>query len=331
MKGTPRKIFVIGALASTFGIFSPLTTRQASAVVLQQKWQNGQTSTYNLTFDGIVSVKSSDQMPVPWAGMPLSVPVNGSGILAFDTLGTNAAGNATVRTRVPQMQIHAAAFGMKADLSSKDSIGTFSLNGAPGKTVPLPMLSNPAYGVLISPLGQITGIENLSVVDKTANNSATMQKWLSAMPQLWPSRDLKAGDSWTVTPKMPLDTAPGGNLEFGDITMKLVGEETVGGAALQHVALSGTLLIDAAKAALLNAKMTSTPTATKGTARLVSDSKTLNGDVWFDAAQGRIARMTLKTVASNAMSGRTKLDAAGKSRDWTSTQGFNGTFQLQLN
>jgi len=352
---TKQKFVALAAM----GTMSAMSmTRPAAAVVLEQKWQAGQTASYAMTLSGTIKVQSSEATPVPWAGMPLEVPVSGNGQLAFDTLNTNNVGGATVRTRVPLLNLSGSAFGMNAVVAAKNGVANFALNGGAPRTFPVPMLVNPAYAVNISRLGRIEGVvaipgveakkaslsstrlgvqAGVQMVKTGSENGATamqqtgMQQWLNMMPNFWPGRDIQVGQGWTIEPKIPAANAPGGTLSLGFLNLKLVGQETVGGQTLQHVTLNGTLAIDAAKAAILNGSMNGKANNSKGAVRLVSDSKTLNGDIWFDAAAGRIARASMKVLATNTMAGIGKADAKSASRPWTSTQGFDGTFGMQLN
>ncbi len=334
------------ALAAV-GVFSLAASHCARAVVLELKPQIGQSASYDMTMSGDISLSADAQTPVPWAGMPLSVPVSASGQLAFDTLNVDAKGAATVRTRVPNAQLQGSVFGINAVVTTKNGIATFSLNGAAPKTFPVPFLVDPTYAVNVSRLGRIqnivpvgkSGVQTASLSSTriapkavlTSSESASyMQKWLDSMPDVWPDRDLKIGDTWTIQSKIPLAKAPGGVLEIGTTNLKLIGQETVGGVVLQRIAIDGTTTIDAQKAALINAAMPQKDVS-KGTAKLVSDSKKVSGDLWFDASAGRLARVSLKIAARNAMGGTTKPDATGKTRNWSSTQGFDGTFGMTLN
>ena len=349
-----QKMSVASASLFAVGAVSLSSLCPAQAVVLTQKFQAGQSANYDVALNGTVQLNASDQTPVPWAGMPLSVPVVGSGQVAFDTLTTDSNGGGTIRTRVPIAKMTGSAFGMNAVVTENNGVGSFSLNGAPGKTFPLPMLVNPTYAINLSRLGRIQGVTAIPSSTATATATATaknavsstrsvpriievaddgasmLQKWLDVMPDVWPNRDLQIGDTWSVESKMPLANAPGGFLNLGSMNFKLVGQETVSGVTLQHLALNGTFAIDAAKAAILNAAKPKSD-ASKGTAQIVSDSKTLTGDLWFDANAGRVARAALKIAATNTMSGTTKPDAQGATHAWTSTQGFAGTFGMQLN
>lgn len=356
---TKQKFVALAAM----GTMSAMSmARPAAAVVLEQKWQAGQTTSYAVTLSGTIKVQSSEATPVPWAGMPLEVPVSGNGQLAFDTLNTNNLGGATVRTRVPLLNLSGSAFGMNAVVAAKNGVVNFALNGGTPRTFPVPMLVNPAYAVNISRLGRIEGVVAIAgagakkaslsstrsgaqagarvgvqLVETGSENGATvmqqtgMQQWLNMMPNFWPGRDIQVGQGWTIEPKIPAANAPGGTLSLGLLNLKLVGQETVGGQTLQHVTLNGTLAIDPAKAAILNGSMNAKANNLKGAVRLVSDSKTLNGDIFFDAAAGRIARASMKVLATNTMAGIGKADARNASRPWTSTQGFDGTFGMQLN
>ncbi len=342
-----QKKSVMSATLFVAGTLSLNAMRPAHAVVLEQKFQAGQSANYDVTLGGTVNLNASDQTPVPWAGMPLAVPVSGSGQVAFDTLTTNSNGGATVRTRVPVANLTGSAFGMNAVINENNGVGTFSLNGSPPKTFPLPFLVDPKYAVNLSRLGRIQGVIMIpssatakSAVSSTRNapqivkvaggGAGMMQKWLDAMPDVWPNRDLQAGDTWSVNSKIPVANAPGGMLDLGSTNFKLIGQETVGGVTLQHITLNGTYVIDAAKAAILNAAKPKRD-ASKGTMQIVSDSKTLSGDLWFDANAGRIARAALKISATSTLSGLTKPDAQGATHAWNSTQGFDGTFGMQLN
>ena len=337
---------LMGATLVVAGALSLGAIRPAGAVVLEQKFQTGQSANYDVSLSGTLNLNASEQTPVPWAGMPLAVPVTGYGQVAFDTLATNSNGGATVRTRVPVANLSASAFGMSAVITEKDGVGSFSLNGSAGKTIPLPFLTNPKYAVNLSRLGRIEGVTAIPsavtsasakpaisstgnavrVVKVAAGDATTMQKWLDMMPNVWPTRDLKAGDTWSVVSNVPVASAPNGVLNLGSTNFKLIGEEKMGGVVLQRISVNGAIVIDAAKAAILNAAKPA-GSLSKDTARLVSDSKTVNGDIWFDANAGRIARAELKVAASNVMSGTSK---SGDSRAWNSTQGFDGTFAMQL-
>ncbi len=328
--------------------------RPAQAVVLEQKFQAGQSAAYDATLSGTLSLNASEQTPVPWAGLPLSVPLEGSGQVAFDTLSTDFGGGATVAVRVPTANVTATVFGMNFLLNAKNGVGSFTLNGAAPKSVPLDFLINPTYALQVSRLGRIQGITPIAknvtaksaiaknavsstrsaanvvkIGDDRADKSDLLQKMLAMMPDFWPDRDLKVGDTWAINAKLPVASAPGGTLDLGALNFKLIGEESVSGVALQHISVNGTLTIDAAKAAILNASRPKSDVS-KGTMQIVSDSKSVVGDLWFDANAGRLARATLKIAATSSLSGTTKADAQGKTSAWNSTQGFNGTFGMQF-
>lgn len=343
--------------------------RPAQAVVLEQKFQAGQSAAYDATLSGTLTLNASEQTPVPWAGLPLSVPLEGNGQVAFDTLSTDFGGGATVAVRVPTANVMATVFGMNVLLNAKNGVGSFTLNGAAPKNVPLDFLNNPTYAMQVSRLGRIQGITPIAknataknataksaiaksaiaksaiaknavsstrsaasivkIRDDRADKSDFLQKMLAMMPDFWPDRDVKVGDTWAINAKLPVANAPGGTLDLGALNFKLIGEESMSGGALQHISVNGTLTIDADKAAILNASRPKND-ASKGTMQIVSDSKSVIGDLWFDANAGRLARATLKIAATSSLSGTTKADAQGKTSAWNSTQGFNGTFGMQF-
>lgn len=336
-----------GIASATIAALTLAAMPSAHAVVLEQKYQAGQSASYDVTIGGDINLNADAATPVPWAGIPLAIPMTANGQVAFDTLKVNTNGGATVSTRVPAAQINASAFGMSAVVTAKNGTGSFSLNGAPAKSFPLTCLVNPAYAINVSRLGRIEGVT--AIPKKTAaqtgtlsstrspeivkigapDGAAILQSWLDVMPDVWPNRDVQVGETWAINSRVPLAKAPNGVLELGTTNLKLIGAETVNGTVLQHILVSGTVKIDGEKAALLSSAMPQN--ASKGTVRIVSDVKTVSGDLWFDANAGRLARLSLKVVASSAMSGTTKPDANGKTRNWSSTQGFNGTLAMALN
>lgn len=344
-----------------------LSGARANAAELQQKWVAGQKLSYDVSLDGTMNLEATDGAPGMlglMAGLPLEIKVNGTGQTIFDTRAVDDKGVGTIAILVPQLNVKGNAFGTDGALDIKDGKAAFSLGGkAMGDgTRDVPMLTDPAVGLRISPLGHFEGAVPLKTPAADANaktpaakipnaktdaarqpganmdrgiNGASPMMFLNALPQLWPGRDIKTGETWTIEPKIPVmqkakeGEATRGPLQMvslGTLTMKLLGEETVGERVAQHIDVRGTLSLDKDKAAILNAANTR-PNAT----RLNSARQTVNGDIWLDAKAGQIMRIVLKVQLQSSSTGTTPAkDAKSKAQTWDLAQDFNGTLQMKL-
>lgn len=350
----------------------PMTNIRANAAELKQKWTAGEKLPYAVTLDGTMNIQAGDGAPGMlglMAGLPLEIKVNGTGQTIFDTRAVDAQGVGTIALLVPQLNLKGNAFMTDAALDIKDGKATFSLGGkAMGDgSRAVPGLTDPAVGLRISPLGRFEGTMPLKTPAANANanangagakpdaNSKIMDgaakapgasmdmgmggsnpmMFLNALPQLWPGRDIKIGETWSIEPRIPVAlklkpgetfNGPAPMISLGTITMKLLSQETVANRVTQHIDVRGTLALDKDKAALLNAANTR-----PGAMRLNSARQTINGDIWFDSAAGQIVRIVLKVQLQSSSTGTTPAkDAAAKAQTWDLAQDFNGTLQMQM-
>ena len=171
---------------------------------------------------------------------------------------------------------------------------------------------------------------------KIAKSIVTPNALIQSLPALWPERDLQPGDSWDVVIPWaaPEVQAAAAATPLGQFHLTFVGLETVDGVSLAHVKVDGKVGLDAAKLAQVNAaaKKSSKPGAAPADpggpvgAELSAATETVQGDLWFDADQGRVVK------AQFQLNGRTSghsVTANGQHGD-ESWADFTGTLQLAL-
>lgn len=359
---------VLAPLAMMAALALLANARPAHAVVLQQKWIAGQQLPYDITLDGTVNVTADEGAPGMlgmMAGNPLEIKLNGTGQTIFDTRSVDEKGVGTLAFLVPRLNIKGNAFGTNAVLDIKDGKASFSLAGKPmGEGArPVPELLDPAIGFLLSPQGRFGGTVALKPAastdangkaengktpnDKTPNDKAVTRtgpnmgmgganpiRFLSALSQLWPERDIKTGETWTIQPVIEVFPKPGSaeglprQIFLGTITMKLLGQETVANRSAQHIDVRGTLVLDKEKAAILNA---ANAKANPNAPRLISARQVINGDIWLDAAAGQIVRVVLKVQAQSSATATTPAkNPKEKAQPWNIAQDFDGTLKMNL-
>lgn len=348
---------------------SMVTSVRADAAVLQQKWVAGQKLPYDVTLDGTMNIQAGDGAPGMlglMAGLPFEIKVDGSGQAIFDTRSVDEQGVGTVAVLVPQLKVNGSAFGMQGALDVKDGKAVISMGGkAMGNGArPVPQLSDPAFGLRFSPLGRFEGAVALKTPEPATDANGMAEKardakddagkptgasmdrgiglgvgganpavLLQSLPQLWPGRDVKTGETWTLEPTIPIPhngpvSGPPAPLSvsLGTITMKLLGQETVAGRVSQHIDVRGTLVLDKAKAAILNAANTD-----PNRPRLNSARSVINGDIWLDADAGQIVRVLLKVQLQSSSTGTAPAkEANAKPQTFELAQDFNGTLQMRL-
>ncbi len=347
---------VIGALgASSFGL-----AQTAHAVVLKQKWQAGQTLVYNVDLDGTANVQMPSDMPNPLAGVPLEVQMSGKGIANFNTLKVDELGTGTVAVSVPKWNLDAQALGQKANWTLQDGKSQFTLNGrrlavGPDPKKPLPALPN----VKIAANGQFKGIERLdeaakttgaakvgeaaqttedapvspeAAIDKGALATAAMMR---ALPALWPSRDVKVGDTWQANVDFAPLARPAQNGQpakpLGAFNLKLEGQEVVNGQTLQRVSIKGDIDIDGQTIERMAPPATSKAPANRATAakaqpKLDHATQTVDGQIWLDAAGGKVAKAAL-ILGGRAQAQTPKSDGTPGAPAWFD---FTGTLNMSL-
>lgn len=355
------------ALATT----AALASRPAQATVLEQKWVAGQQLSYDLKMDGTLSMMSDAATPLPVAGVPLEIKVNGAGLVSLDTRAVAADGTGLVAVLVPRLQLNGETWGQKILFDIKDGTAQFSFNGqkGAGKGMDARALIEPTVALQISRLGRLQGVvplpskadaggaqPNGAPKDKTGGampNPGTLlpAALLQALPQLWPGRDIKVGEKWTVEPQLPIPAqaqpagaAPGGNaavdaakftlVSLGKIDMTLLREEQIEGRPMQRIGVRGTLGLDKDNAARLTRGAGNAPDGNdrSGSQQLTNARQIVDGDIWFDAALGQITRVSLKLHGQFAQAGVAppKNPAKDKAKAWKAAQEFEGTLQMQL-
>jgi hypothetical protein len=257
-----NKTFIVALAAASIAALG--TTKSAQATVLEQKWQAGQTLSYDMAVNGVLNVNADDAAPFAWAGLPLDIKVNGGGQISLNTVSVNAAGSGTVKVGLPRLNLQGTTFGMSAGVDIKNGVAKMLLNGQAGKTFDASALANPTYALTFSRLGKFEGVVPMLAPTATstgtqnspaptAPTAAMIQKLASVLPQLWPGTDVKPGESWTVEPLLPTGDAPNAPvLKVGKLTLKLVGEESVAGKTLQRISLNGVFALDNQTLSLLN-------------------------------------------------------------------------------
>lgn len=339
---------VLGASILASAAFAP-----ARAVELQQKFVAGQSLNYDVSMSGTANVKVPADVPIIIAGVPLEIEVNGQGLARLNTLEVNPAGDGTVWVQLPKLDLNGETFGQKALLELRDGKPRFLLNGKP-LAVPLPdpnkQNGGKTYGLVIGKEGRVKGVKELSkngqllptqatkaqsepaadeatpadALDKGAFISSLI---LRALPTLWPQKDVQPGDTWKTT--LPLPPALARTPEIAQTaaplsqwTMTLKGQEVVDGVSLWRVGIVGAIEVDG--------QNLPAPAAPKKGAQpvpaLENLSQKVDGDLWFDAAQGQIVRGEM-VVDARVQSHTIGENGRNSEPSWAD---FTGTFGLRL-
>jgi hypothetical protein len=338
---TPRAGFLSRRAAL---VLLPLVlSAPCSAETLRQKWVPGQQLTYETTVSGTLTMLADDESPQPWAGLPTDFRVRGSGAVTMETLSVDEAGIGTLALRNGDGKVRGQGFGQVLEMTVKDGRATVLLNNKPLEGAEVRRGESRRFALRVAPSGRVQSVVSLDGKDDTAIafDWQNAQTWLlRALPSLWPERDLKEGEQWSVPLLFPLPPAKPGDaapapLTGGQMTFTLRGAEEIGGRKTQRVALQGTLNLDAAKAKTLNsATRAAAPPKpeTKGpltTRELADASGKMSGDVWLDVANGQIVRA--EVTLQGKMHGKgTIRNKAGRTRPTEEWADFDGTIQLQL-
>ena len=324
------------------------------AVVLKQKWQAGQKLVYALDLDGTANVQLPPDAPgaALLAGVPLEVPMRGKGLAQFETLKVDEVGTGTLAVTVPRLTLDTQAMGQKFQLTLKDGKSQLTLNGQLINLGALPQGDGKAKSaVKIAANGQFKGVEAIpnpnkpapvvdtqtpvapeKAIDQGALMTATI---LRAFPALWPSRDVKVGDTWQSNVDYPALARPAQNGEapkpLGVFDLKLEGEDVVNGKTLQRVTIKGDIELDGKtlETAFPSAPAT-TPADPKAKARtqpkLDRATETVEGTLWLDAEQGQVAKAEL-ILGGQAQAFTPKPGGEAGSKSWFD---FTGSLNLAL-
>ena len=318
----------------------------ARATVFENKWVAGQRLSYDMTLsDSRISMAGSRNSPMLPMGIPLTIDLTGKGAIDLDTQSVADDGTGIVAMRVPNLQIDGSVMTFNVTIKMKDGKGQFLMNGksmgdAAGFDVSA--MTSPPVALKIGKGGDVLGFVPLAgaakVPAKTDKKSpfpidfqSIMQSAMgNVMPQLWPARDLKDGESWSVEPTVAL---PGKDAaKLGTVNLKLVGAEKIDGRDVQHVTVQGELNINKEMAAEM-AKARPAALAAANAGNIDRVKQVINGDIWFDAAAGQMVRAVMKLHLQSEGSGTAKSridDDAAAPKPWTSTQEFEGTMRLNL-
>jgi hypothetical protein len=335
--------------------------------VLEQKWVAGQQLSYDLKLsDSTLTLQSDAAAPFFWAGVPWEVTLDGTGEVALDTRAVDESGAGTVAVRLPRLQMNGSAMGMfKAVLDVQNGLAKLSINGQPanGRGTAANALVEPATALEISRYGRVQRLVPLRIAAPTGAGQTPQAKTpggltpelstlvptalFQALPQLWPGRDIKVGEKWTVQPKLPMparantakDAAGKGTqstqpqmITLGNVDMTLVAQETLDGRSTQRVAIQGTLSLDGAKVdALMPQTAGSREKKQDGSRRLITFKQSISGDIWFDDVAGQMVKMEVRLNTQSAFVGEAKpKEAQLPPRPWKSYQNFDGTLAMQL-
>ncbi len=320
-----KKVVFLGVFAA----LSPLLP--AHAIVLEQKWTPGQDLNYQTALRGTMNVLAPANINFPLAGVPFDVEIRGDGVAQFKTISVDEAGVGTVAVQVPQFNLNAASFGQNGQLLLTETGSKISLNGRPIKlgdgTNPL---GTATTALRISPQGRVLGVQSLAPtiplapkagddalvapVDALNKGALMTAAILRALPTFWPGRDVADGETWKVQAVFPIasptDPQKITPTQLGEWSLTLKGAEMIGGRELQRVSIIGAVGVKSEQFVAPTAQIPS------GTAR-----QNVNGDVWFDAGAGQIARANLIIGARVE---------AGKGTDAQGHADFTGTLQLNL-
>lgn len=329
-------LVLAGALgASSFGLAHP-----AHAVVLKQKWQAGQKLSYAMDLSGTVNLQAPADAPLPIAGVPIEAQVQGKGLAALNTLKVDDEGTGTVAVTLPQWQMDAQVMGFKAQWTLQDGHSQLTLNGkALAVSPPQNIGTNPQTALQLGANGALKGFQPLGTAPAVApkkafENGVAVAALLRALPALWPSRDVKTGDTWQANIDVPGLARPAQNGEpakpLGAFDLKLEGSEVVNGQTLQRVAIKGDIDLDGKT---LEQAMPPAPAATltattkaKPQPHLDHFTQAVDGHLWFDAARGQIAKATL-VLGSRAQGQTPKPDHTPGAPAWVD---FTGTLNMNL-
>lgn len=339
-KNRTASLFTLAALAA--GSYASA----ARATVFENKWIAGQRLSYDMTLsDSRLSLAGSRNAPMLPMGIPLTIDLSGKGAIDLDTQSVADDGTGIVAVRVPTLQINGSVMTFNVAIKMKDGKGQFLMNGksmgdAAGFDVSA--MTSPPVALKIGKGGDVLGFVPLAGAalapakpDKKSPFPIDFQSMMQSamgnvMPQLWPARDLKDGESWSIEPTVAL---PGKDAaKLGTVNLKLIGAEKIDGRDVQHVTVQGELNINKEMAAeMAKARPAALAAASPGAIDRVK--QVINGDIWFDAAAGQMVRTVMKVHLQSEGSGAAKSrldddDAAPK--PWTSTQEFEGTVNLNL-
>jgi hypothetical protein len=327
-------IFVCAGLLCILGA----SNHQASAVVLEQKWQKGETLAYDTNLSGSVNFQIPAEVPFFLAGMPLDVDIQGQGKTLLETLHVDETGIGTVVVKVPNFTVDAKdqTFGVPLKVVVRDNKSSVTLAGKPqdwGKD--WGAWTVPTTAIKIGKDGKIKGFEPIAGkapannVNNAGQNALIASAITQALPALLPNKNVEKGDQWKSEVEFPLiaktDEKTGKVQPLGNFDMTLKGEETIGKKSLWRIGVKGQIQIDASKVNALS-KNAPLPAANAMSVELENANQTVEGDIWFDAETGQINKADL-ILNSNANT--TTHGTAGK-KGTPSWLDFTGTLQLKL-
>ena len=354
---------------------------------LRTKWTPGEVLSYEMLLDGTMNMQASPNAAGnPLAGVPLDIEVKASSQAALEALSVDEMGTARVVPRINALKMNASSFGQKIALTLENGRFSFAFNGqqmgrADRNDRNGAFLSNPPFALEISDRGRITGAVPLDAegrvkapgAGETAVDPARATPGLDwaklaqsmfwrAIPTLWPSTPVKAGDTWKSEVSIPLpDPATLGQntppklvpQQLGQFDFVLRGMEDVAGQRVARVSMKGALELDnktsraiadvaksegaqmapeAAKRAEAAVKAAEAKRKGAFDTELDKATQSIEGDLWVDPASGHIVRaeLSLETQTSAHEVARAGVTPPNNAKPGDSFFDFSGTLQMQL-
>lgn len=357
---------------------------------LRTKWTPGEVLSYEMLLDGTMNMQASPNAAGnPLAGVPLDIEVKATSQAALEAISVDEMGTARVVPRINALKMNASSFGQKIALTLEDGRFSFAFNGqqmgrADRNDRNGAFLSNPPFALEISERGRITGAVPLDKEGRVkapgvAEAGADPAKatpgldWAKlaqsmfwrAIPTLWPTTPVKAGDTWKSEVSIPLpDPATLGQVaqgeapklvpqQLGQFNFVLRGMEDVAGQRVARVSMKGGLELDnklsraiadmakaegaqmapeAAKRAEAAVKAAEAKRKGAFDTQLDKATQSIEGDLWVDPATGHVVRaeLALETQTSAHEVARPGMTPPNNAKPGDSFFDFSGTLQMQL-
>jgi len=358
------------------------------AIRLRSVWKPGEMLSYEMRLDGTMNMQASPNATGnPLAGVPLDVEIKASTLAALEALSVDEMGTARVVPRINALRMQATTFGQRADLTLQDGRLAFSFNGqvmgrANRNDRNGAFLSDPPFALEISDRGRITGAvarddkgraQQPDGTDANADPKAGAAQatpgldWAKlaqsmlwrAIPTLWPTMPVKAGDTWKSEISIPLpdpatlDAATPTLVpqQLGRFDFVLRGMEEIAGKKVARIGIKGGLELDnklsrgiaavaksegakvapeAARRAEAAAKAADARRKGDFDTQLSKATQKIEGDLWVDPATGHIVRAELSLDTQTSATEVPRPGFTPRAKPGDSFFDFTGTLQMQL-
>ena len=370
------------------GVVAPIAPA-GEPIRLRTKWTPGEVLSYEMLMDGTVSMQASPNAPNNLlAGVALDIEVKATSQAALEAISVDEMGTARVVPRINALKMNASSLGQRIALTLEDGRFSFAFNGqqmgrADRNERNGAFLSNPPFALEISERGRIMGAVPLDKEGRAkapaaqpaadAAQPAPGLDWAKlaqsmfwrAIPTLWPTTPVRAGDTWKSEVSIPLpDPATIGQVaqgeapklvpqQLGQFDFVLRGMEDVAGQRVARVGMKGALQLDnkTSRAIADVAKSEGAQMAPEAARRaeaavkaaearrkgafdteLDKATQSIEGDLWVDPASGHVVRaeLTLETQTSAHEVARPGVKAPNNAKPGESFFDFSGTLQMQL-